>query len=184
MRHFVSTLPLVALLAACGGEAPAPTATAPVVAAPPAPPPAPAAPPTFECCADAKVDSVVGAYVDVQAALAKDDNAGAATALTALLAATTAAKAETTLDAESAAFVATIEAESTAAAAAADIAARRTAMKKVSAAAIPLAKKHPGGSRTLSEAYCPMADASWLQTGTTIANPYYGSEMLTCGSFK
>ena len=180
MRHFVSTLPLVALLAACGGEAAAPTATAPVVAAP-------AAPPTFACCADAKVDSVVGAYVDVQAALAKDDNAGAATsltALTALLAATTAAKAETTLDAESAAFVATIEAETTAAAAAADIAARRTAMKKVSAAAIPLAKKHPGGSRTLSEAYCPMADASWLQTGTTIANPYYGSEMLTCGSFK
>ena len=31
-------------------------------------------------------------------------------------------------------------------------------------------------------AYCPMAKASWLQTGKVIENPYYGSEMFDCGS--
>ena len=29
---------------------------------------------------------------------------------------------------------------------------------------------------------CPMAKADWLQKPGETANPYYGSEMLTCGS--
>ncbi len=29
-------------------------------------------------------------------------------------------------------------------------------------------------------AYCPMAEASWLQKSTEIRNPYFGSKMLTC----
>jgi len=33
-------------------------------------------------------------------------------------------------------------------------------------------------------AYCPMAQKSWLQKDEAIANPYYGSSMLTCGAFK
>jgi hypothetical protein len=33
-------------------------------------------------------------------------------------------------------------------------------------------------------AYCPMANKSWLQKGDKIQNPYYGSEMLDCGSFR
>ena len=33
-------------------------------------------------------------------------------------------------------------------------------------------------------AYCPMVNASWLQTEEQIRNPYYGSGMLTCGEFK
>lgn len=33
-------------------------------------------------------------------------------------------------------------------------------------------------------AYCPMAKGSWLQKDSTIKNPYYGSQMLTCGEFK
>ncbi len=31
-------------------------------------------------------------------------------------------------------------------------------------------------------AYCPMAKQKWLQNGKKIANPYYGSSMLRCGS--
>lgn len=31
-------------------------------------------------------------------------------------------------------------------------------------------------------AFCPMVKKSWLQNGKTIANPYYGSAMLHCGS--
>ena len=33
-------------------------------------------------------------------------------------------------------------------------------------------------------AYCPMAPGRWLQTEKTISNPYYGSQMLTCGVFE
>jgi hypothetical protein len=34
------------------------------------------------------------------------------------------------------------------------------------------------------QAYCPMRQKPWLQKGDSIANPYYGSSMLTCGNFK
>jgi hypothetical protein len=33
-------------------------------------------------------------------------------------------------------------------------------------------------------AFCPMALKPWLQEGSEIANPYYGKEMPTCGSFR
>jgi membrane fusion protein, copper/silver efflux system len=39
----------------------------------------------------------------------------------------------------------------------------------------------PPGVRVAS---CPMLKKSWLQEGSTIANPYYGSEMPTCGDFR
>jgi Cu(I)/Ag(I) efflux system membrane fusion protein len=39
----------------------------------------------------------------------------------------------------------------------------------------------PAGVRV---AYCPMVEKPWLQKGDAIANPYYGSEMPTCGNFK
>ncbi|HEV8347530.1 MAG TPA: hypothetical protein VGQ16_13205 [Vicinamibacterales bacterium] len=34
------------------------------------------------------------------------------------------------------------------------------------------------------KAYCPMASKPWLQKGETLANPYYGQSMLTCGEFQ
>jgi hypothetical protein len=33
-------------------------------------------------------------------------------------------------------------------------------------------------------AVCPMVHKPWLQEGATIANPYYGKEMPTCGDFR
>ena len=33
-------------------------------------------------------------------------------------------------------------------------------------------------------AFCPMVKKPWLQQGSTLANPYYGSTMPTCGSFR
>ena len=33
-------------------------------------------------------------------------------------------------------------------------------------------------------AFCPMVKKPWLQEGSTLANPYYGSAMPTCGSFR
>lgn len=34
------------------------------------------------------------------------------------------------------------------------------------------------------KAYCPMAEAVWLQHGDRITNPYYGKSMLRCGQFE
>ncbi|HEV8346860.1 MAG TPA: hypothetical protein VGQ16_09820 [Vicinamibacterales bacterium] len=33
-------------------------------------------------------------------------------------------------------------------------------------------------------AFCPMVKKPWLQTDGSLRNPYYGSQMLTCGSFR
>jgi hypothetical protein len=33
-------------------------------------------------------------------------------------------------------------------------------------------------------AVCPMVNKPWMQEGSTLANPYYGKEMPTCGSFR
>jgi hypothetical protein len=33
-------------------------------------------------------------------------------------------------------------------------------------------------------AYCPMVHKPWMQKGDALANPYYGKDMLTCGSFR
>jgi len=41
--------------------------------------------------------------------------------------------------------------------------------------------KAPEGVRV---AFCPMAAKPWLQQGSTIANPYYGKSMPTCGNFR
>jgi membrane fusion protein, copper/silver efflux system len=39
----------------------------------------------------------------------------------------------------------------------------------------------PEGVRIAS---CPMIHKPWLQRGSEIENPYYGSSMLTCGDFR
>ncbi len=36
-------------------------------------------------------------------------------------------------------------------------------------------------SETIYYQYCPMQDANWLSKEETIKNPYYGSQMLSCG---
>jgi hypothetical protein len=36
-------------------------------------------------------------------------------------------------------------------------------------------------TNTLYEQYCPIKKATWLSESAAIKNPYYGSQMLTCG---
>jgi hypothetical protein len=43
-------------------------------------------------------------------------------------------------------------------------------------------KRGPGAG--LKVAVCPMVNKPWIQKDGAIQNPYYGSEMLSCGSFK
>ena len=70
-------------------------------------------------------------------------------------------------------------------AAAADLAAARTKFGALSEAMVVymngLHLTPPDGVRV---AFCPMVQTRWLQRGSTIANPYFGSQMPTCGEFR
>ena len=58
----------------------------------------------------------------------------------------------------------------------------REAFKKVSNLVIlSTSEKDRKGARV---AYCPMAQAQWLQLGDSLKNPYYGAAMLECGRFE
>lgn len=179
---------VLAALVACSSEpAPAPAAAPPAPAPTAAPAPAPAAPTgdaatAFACCADPKLGDTVDLYLAAQRALAADDDAAAKTSLSQLGA--TATSTAAALQGDAAAKLGQIASAATAAGEAGDLKARRAAFKAVSGPMIELAKSQVGGEKKIAVAYCPMADASWLQQGDVIANPYYGSEMPTCGSFK
>ena len=108
------------------------------------------------------LDDQVAQYVLAQQALAADDFQNASTSLANLV---QIADPSVRPLAESAAS-------------AADIASMRSAFKPLSEflAALDL----PNG---YARAYCPMYDggSNWVQTDGPVRNPYYGSEMLTCG---
>jgi hypothetical protein len=124
--------------------------------------------------------SIVDPYLEIQAALADDStdnikaNAGnIATAATALGA--PAMKIDT----------AALQLSAAAEAAEPDIAAVRERFGALSDAIdtymTGLKLTPPEGVRV---AWCPMAKKPWMQKGDTLANPYYGKEMPTCGSFR
>ena len=68
------------------------------------------------------------------------------------------------------------------AAAATTLEAARTAFGDLSTALIAYADKSKQPVAGKIVAYCPMVKKSWVQTDGTIANPYYGKAMATCGS--
>ncbi|MGE5609233.1 MAG: efflux RND transporter periplasmic adaptor subunit [Bacillota bacterium] len=63
------------------------------------------------------------------------------------------------------------------------LAALRETFKAVSTNLIEIGKATglPPTAAAVQVFRCPMAKATWLQTATETANPYYGSSMLTCG---
>lgn len=56
----------------------------------------------------------------------------------------------------------------------------RNAFEKLSAQAKPLAAGQPG----YHVFHCPMLNKDWVQTSTTISNPYGGKEMVGCGEIQ
>jgi hypothetical protein len=65
-----------------------------------------------------------------------------------------------------------------------DLKGAREAFKPLSASLIKYLADKKAGKGVYHEVYCPMANASWLQMGKDIRNPYYGKEMLDCGEIK
>ena len=68
-----------------------------------------------------------------------------------------------------------------------DIEASRADFEKISLVMISMAEAGSFKS-PVNQAYCSMAfddkGASWLQLGSKIENPYFGSMMYRCGSVK
>jgi hypothetical protein len=119
--------------------------------------------------------ALVDPYLQVQTALAGDQVAGVPSAANAIAAAAAALG----KDAEK------IVAGARKLAGAKGIEAARTAFGELSVALGDYATKTKSGfGAGVRLAYCPMADKPWLQKDKEIRNPYYGSSMLTCGSFK
>jgi hypothetical protein len=65
-----------------------------------------------------------------------------------------------------------------------DLKAAREAFKPLSASLIKYLADKKAGKGVYHEVYCPMANASWLQLGKDVRNPYYGKAMLDCGEVK
>jgi hypothetical protein len=119
--------------------------------------------------------SVIDPYLRVHGLLASDTMEGVADTAKAIEAAATA------LGANGAALTASAKklAETT------TLGQARAAFGDLSAALLDFAAKTkadlPGDLRV---AFCPMNNKSWFQKEQEIRNPYYGSQMLTCGAFK
>ena len=116
--------------------------------------------------------AIAAPYLHIQVTLAGDSVDGVSDAARAI------AVAAGKLGDQGAMMAATAEAV----AAAGDLKQARAAFGSLSDAVIKYANH--AGLGDLKVAFCPMARKSWVQKDGDIANPYYGSEMLTCGAFK
>jgi hypothetical protein len=47
-----------------------------------------------------------------------------------------------------------------------------------------MSNQHLTSPEGVRVAFCPMVLKPWLQKDGDLRNPYYGSQMLTCGSFR
>lgn len=122
------------------------------------------------------VQAVFDNYVKVHASLVQDSLEGVPSAATAMVKAIQ-GDAMKLLSPE-------VAAQAKALAQAKDLATARAAFKPLSESLIKHLKDQKVPLGTYHEAYCPMAKASWLQTGTTVLNPYMGKSMPHCGQLK
>ena len=123
----------------------------------------------------APLQSTLDKYIVIQAALAGDSMQGISAAASDMAA---------TARASNGAVPDAVAAQSEVLSKAADIKAARDAFKPLSASLIAALSEQPSVSGGYVEAFCSMANASWIQIGEKIANPYFGSSMATCGEVR
>lgn len=115
-------------------------------------------------------DHVVNAYLKVKDALVKSDSRSASQASAELLTAVAALKGYEEL-----------KKSTTDLAEQKDLEKQRTAFAKVSTATWQMVKDSKEISQSLFYQYCPMKKTNWISAEEKVKNPYYGSQMLTCG---
>ena len=128
--------------------------------------------------------NLTNAYLLVQTKLARDDFAGARAAFSNVHGAAQAASLPMAPGLKK-----QLEAASVEAASASDVAKLRAVFSRVSEALLSWFKAQPNPlTDSLIVAHCPMAldgkGARWLQLGKQLRNPYFGAEMLACGSIE
>lgn len=122
------------------------------------------------------VKSVFSHYLKIQAALADDSLTGVNTDADAI--------ANAVQNDSMKMLPETVATQAESLAKATDLESARKAFKPLSSSLIKYLADHNVPAGTYHVAYCPMARASWLQSDTSIKNPYFGQAMLTCGVFK
>ena len=122
------------------------------------------------------VQSVFDNYLKVQGALVQDSLEGVSGAGTAM--------AKAIKDNAKHALPAKVAEQAEALGKVKDLQAARAAFKSLSDSLIVFVKGQKAAAGTYHVAYCPMAKASWLQTGKTVMNPYMGKSMPHCGQLK
>lgn len=177
--HFASIC--AAALIACGSSEPAPTKPkVQVVSGHAAPKPGDFGSRAFQCCDTPAATAVITDFVALSTALSSDDLPASTAAVTKL--STTLAQHGDSLP--ESAQVARIRPLVERMTAHTDLGAIREEFLDASMDFIAIAQAHQGGSQPLSVAYCPMKPGRWLQTKEPLVNPYYGAEMLHCGTFE
>lgn len=134
--------------------------------------------------ASTPAQGLMQAYIRLQAKLAQDDSVGSKTAFGAVQSA--AKEAAPALGPELAKRVDSAAAQG---AAAAKLPEARVAFAALSDAFLQWLKVADNPLvQPLIVAHCPMAlegkGSRWLQLGNTLQNPYFGAEMLTCGTLE
>ena len=121
----------------------------------------------------ASLQSSIDKYISIQTALAGDSLKGVSEAAS-----------EIAAIAKASDGVVPVAAQAEALAKTTDIKAAREAFKPLSAALITAFSSQKSISGQYYEAFCPMANASWIQVGKKISNPYFGADMLGCGEIR
>ncbi len=122
------------------------------------------------------VQSVYDNYITVQSALAGDSLDGVSVAADAM------AKA---IEGDSTKVLSPkVAQQAQALAKAKDLVSARAAFRNLSESLIQHLSTQKTAAGVYHVAYCPMAKASWVQTGMTVVNPYMGRSMVHCGQLK
>lgn len=131
--------------------------------------------------------SLLSSYFDIKNALVNSDGAVAAARAKELLTAIDAVDVKTLTAADAQGFTPLKDKLTTAArgiAGAKDIAAQRASFAKLSADFYTLGKNVKISGQPVYYTYCPMTKNYWLSSDKEIKNPYFGNQMLTCGTVK
>ena len=137
----------------------------------------------FPCCGSDSATAVVGAVVALGEALAGDDPVAASDKATALRSSLATAVTDPGVDATTRPLLETMAALADRMGGQ-DLDGIREEFLDLSVPALAFAAHNKGGTATVAVAFCPMKPGRWLQSARTIANPYYGASMLTCGVFE
>lgn len=130
---------------------------------------------TVSAQAGSPLQSTLDKYIQIQTALAGDSLKGVPEA---------AAEIAGIAKSSDGVVPANIAERARAVGAATGIKAAREAFKPLSTALIQAVTNQKSLSGDYYEAFCPMANASWIQTGKKVSNPYFGSGMLGCGEIR